>query len=104
MISYYCGDNPAALHDPLKRHFSKEFGEKRFEKYFGLMYSVYSMPNIILPLVGGLLVDAVGYRYMNIVFGVCLLIGQSLFASGVTERYALLSQFMCMLVNSSRPC
>ena len=31
-----------------------------FEYTFDLMYSVYSLPNIVLPLFGGLLVDRVG--------------------------------------------
>jgi MFS family permease len=79
-------DNPAALHDPLKTHFAAEFGEHRFEKYFNLMYTCYSLPNIIIPIFGGTLVDRVGYLTMNLVFCAFLILGQSLFAIGVTNR------------------
>lgn len=55
---------------------------KSFEYYFNMLYSVYSMPNIILPFFGGLLVMYFGIRTMYFVFGVFLMLGQFIFAIG----------------------
>jgi MFS family permease len=60
--NYYCYDNPAALLSMLQSHFSHDGtaeGEQ-FQLYYSMMYSVYSLPNIVLPLIGGVLVDRVG--------------------------------------------
>lgn len=60
--NYYCYDNPAALLSMLQSHFSHNGtpeGEQ-FQLYYEMMYSVYSLPNIVLPLIGGVLVDRVG--------------------------------------------
>ena len=52
--AYYCYDNPAALHDQLRaRLVPRAIPSGAFEYDFNLMYTVYSAPNIILPLVGG---------------------------------------------------
>lgn len=48
-----------------------------------MMYSVYSFPNIILPLIGGYLVDILGFRRCISLFSVLVCIGQALFALGV---------------------
>jgi MFS family permease len=82
MTSYYCLDAPSALHDPLRRHFT-DMSDSTFERYFALMYSVYSLPNIVLPLAGGFLTDRLGYRLMNLIFGAFLILGHSIFALGV---------------------
>ncbi len=47
-----------------------------------MLYSVYSMPNIILPFFGGLFVMYFGIRTMYFVFGVFLMLGQFIFALG----------------------
>ncbi len=86
MTSYYALDNPSALHDALKAHFSKEYSGSEFEKYFSLFYSAYALPNIVLPFFGGYFVDRFGYRWMNMLFGVFLILGHSVFAYGIQER------------------
>lgn len=50
---------------------------------FNLFYSVYSFPNIIIPIFGGYLVDVIGQRIGNILFAVLITIGQGIFAFGV---------------------
>lgn len=40
-----------------------------------LMYSIYSLPNCILPLFGGFFVDKLGIRLGNVVFTGILVIG-----------------------------
>jgi MFS family permease len=57
-----------------------------FEYIFNLMYSVYSLPNIILPLLGGLMIFKYGYRIMFLAFGFSILIGQLIFALGCSTK------------------
>jgi MFS family permease len=85
MGDYYCFDNPGAMHSLLKKRFGNDTGEK-FEYIFNLMYSVYSLPNVILPLIGGLLIFKYGYRLMFLIFGSCVLFGQLIFAVGCTTK------------------
>ena len=48
-----------------------------------MFYSVYSFPNIVLPILGGYLVDMIGVRTGNFFFTLLVLIGQGVFAFGV---------------------
>ena len=50
------------------------------------MYSVYNIPNIILPFIGGIVLTKFGNNIVFIVVGVFLLIGQLLFALGCSVR------------------
>ena len=49
---------------------------------FNLLYSVYSMPNLVIPFFGGMLIDRFGVRYSIVVFLIVLLAGQSIFTAG----------------------
>ena len=51
---------------------------------YNSLYSVYSFPNIILPLVGGLVIDKMGVRVGTFVFTLIMIIGQSIFMLGAT--------------------
>lgn len=73
MGSYYCYDNPAALYKNLQDRF---YFEDKFDYYFDLLYSVYSLPNIVLPMAGGLLVDRLGVNFALNLFACAILIGQ----------------------------
>ena len=55
--SYFCFDNPAPLKHELQ---SPPFNLKQ-SQWSGL-YSIYALPNMIMPLFGGILVDKVGVR------------------------------------------
>ena len=48
---YYSFDNPAALHDQLRDHFS-HLSTREYEYNFNLLYTAYSTPNVILPFLG----------------------------------------------------
>lgn len=56
--------------------YKPKYGENLTSFYFSFMYSFYSIPNIILPLVGGFMSDVfgkskkfiIGYRKMSLVF------------------------------------
>lgn len=73
------------MHNLLKKRFGAN-SKMDFEYIFNLMYSVYSLPNIILPLIGGLLIFKYGYRLMFLAFGFSILIGQLIFAIGCSTQ------------------
>ncbi|DAZ98210.1 TPA: hypothetical protein N0F65_005342 [Lagenidium giganteum] len=89
--NYYCFDNPAALKSQLQQRFNK-YPKDRYEFLFNLLYTLYSIPNILLPFFGGVLVDRFGARVMLFVFSMTILTGQVIFATGCT-----LSSFNLML-------
>jgi len=59
MGSYFCYDNPAPLKSIL---ISKDDGFDFSDFQFNMLYSVYSLPNTVLPLAGGILMDKIGIR------------------------------------------
>ena len=77
------------MHHLLKKRFGKNTTFD-FEYTFNLMYSVYSLPKVILPLLGGVLIFKYGYRIMFLVFGFAILIGQLIFAIGCSTKSVLL--------------
>ncbi|CEG42787.1 major facilitator superfamily [Plasmopara halstedii] len=89
--NYYCFDNPAALKIQLQQHFSY-IHKDRYEFLFNLLYTLYSVPNILLPFFGGVLVDRFGARVMLFAFSTAILAGQFIFATGCS-----LSSFNLML-------
>jgi fucose permease len=52
----FCFDIPSALQTQLMSRFDIN------SFYYNLFYSVYSLPNIVLPICGGLFIDKVGIR------------------------------------------
>jgi len=85
--AYFCLDNPQALQTIIIEH----FGISSFQ--FNLLYSVYGLPNIILPLLGGIIIDRLGVRVGVILFPFILIIGQLVCTFG-----AALNNFNWMLV------
>uniref|UniRef100_A0A7S2S2U8 Lysosomal dipeptide transporter MFSD1 n=2 Tax=Mucochytrium quahogii TaxID=96639 RepID=A0A7S2S2U8_9STRA len=88
--AYYSVDNPAALHDQLKEYFETST-QMDFEIFFNAMYTVYSVPNVVLPFLGGYLIDRYGPARMNTVFCSVLLVGQVITAIGVLVKYEYLA-------------
>lgn len=75
---YYSFDFPSALHGQLYRHFlasNAQMTDKDFEFQFGLAYSVYSLPNTVLPWLGGIAVDKIGNKTVMILAGTLVLLG-----------------------------
>ena len=81
----YCLDIPAALKNQMKLHMM-DTDEKTFEVYFALLYSLYALPNIVLPFVGGYFVDRLGVVKCLFIFNGFVIIGQLVFAFGLTLR------------------
>ena len=70
MGSYFCFDNPA----PLKNMLQKDPYDLS-EAQWSALYSIYSFPNMVLPLFGGIFIDKIGIRIGLILFTVILTLG-----------------------------
>lgn len=81
--NYYCYDIPAALNSQMDDYMGKP---DDFETLFSLLYTVYSVPNVILPFFGGYFVDRLGVRMCLIIFAVCITVGQLVFAIGLSAQ------------------
>lgn len=81
--NYYCYDIPASLNSQMDDYFGKP-GD--FETLFSLLYTVYSVPNIILPFFGGYFVDTLGVRICMLVFACLITAGQVIFALGLSIK------------------
>ena len=57
MGSYFCFDNPAPLKD-----FLEQPPYNLTPTQWSALYSIYSFPNMVLPLFGGIFIDRVGVR------------------------------------------
>lgn len=78
--NYYCFDNPAAL----KSNLDETIGLSESE--YNLLYTVYSIPNIVLPFFGGYLCDMLGAPLAFLLFAVAITAGQCVFAFGVSIK------------------
>ena len=74
--SYWCYDNPATLQNSIMRVF--DIGVARYS----LLYSVYSLPNIIIPFFGGKLIDKWGKGTCLIICLLVVFLGQTLQSFG----------------------
>jgi len=75
--SYFCFDNPGALQSEMRGALNITNAE------FATLYSWYSWPNVILPIVGGFLMDRVlGIRLGTVVCAFIIVIGQGIVAVG----------------------
>ncbi len=81
--NYYCYDIPAALHTQMDEYMGKP---DNFETMFSLLYTVYSIPNVVLPFFGGYFVDKWGVRICLLVFASCITAGQVVFAFGLSIK------------------
>ncbi|ETW06159.1 hypothetical protein, variant [Aphanomyces invadans] len=65
----------------LQQHFHR-IPKSKYELFFNLTYSLYSVPNMVLPLFGGVLIDRVGVQTMTMVVASLVLVGQVIVALG----------------------
>eukprot|EP00753_Platysulcus_tardus_P008382 PLAT15939.1.p1 GENE.PLAT15939.1~~PLAT15939.1.p1 ORF type:complete len:489 (+),score=248.38 PLAT15939.1:562-2028(+) len=95
--SYYSYDNPAATVDLMKQYFNvslntvspteaQKHKQDLFDLNFNLLYSLYSIPNVVLPFFGGYFVDKLGVRMMLIVFTTPVTLGQAVVALGLQMK------------------
>jgi len=83
--SYYCYDNPGVIEKELERDFNITSTQ------WSLLYTVYSLPNMVLPFFGGLMLDKVGMRAGLVLFTAVLTLGQGVFIlGGYTKKFWLM--------------
>lgn len=80
---YYSLDIPAALHQQLKDYMPQSTD---FETKFNLLFSVYSLPNVVLPFLGGRFVDRLGASWCIMIFTLFCFLGQFTFALGIYHK------------------
>jgi hypothetical protein len=69
----FCYDNPQALQDK----FQDQDGDFKLSGFdYNLLNGVYSFPNIVLPLCGGIISDKLGGRLGVLIFAFLLILGQ----------------------------
>jgi MFS family permease len=81
--NYYIYDSISPLADVLKEQLG--FSDTNI----GLLNAIYSIPNIIMVLIGGMIIDRIGTRRATLIFAVLCLIGAGItVASGTLEVMA----------------
>ncbi|KND02095.1 uncharacterized protein SPPG_02595 [Spizellomyces punctatus DAOM BR117] len=83
--NYYAYDIPASLSTAFAQHFS--FTPSQHQYNLNLFYSLYSLPNTVLPFWGGYLVDVYGTAKMVWWLGILVCLGQALVALGVQVKW-----------------
>lgn len=95
---YYCFDNPAAIQSQLQEQLSISVTQ------YASLYSVYSLPNLFLPVLGGILVDKLGLRIGSLLFMTFTALGQLIFALGgyhLSYKTMIIGRFIYGVGNES---
>ncbi|KAF9956976.1 hypothetical protein BGZ72_002299 [Mortierella alpina] len=82
--NYFAYDNPAALNTQLQKYLDMPYND--YQYLLSTLYSVYSLPNTVLPFFFGSLVDRFGPQTVLLGLSSCVCIGQTIFALGVQSR------------------
>ena len=80
---YFILDMPGLTKNEFLEVFNKDNSVQTSEYYFSLLYSVYNLPNMILPLIGGLMADNFGSRILTIIFTLTITFSAILFYIGI---------------------
>lgn len=73
----FCYDTPAMIHDRLRTYSGLD--KEEFPWFFNALYSAYSFPNLIVPLIGGWMMDKV-----SVPAAITLLSGMSFLGQFIT--------------------
>lgn len=85
--NYYAFDNPSALNSQLHPWLTgPEDRPEAFQYRLNLLYSIYSIPNVVLPLLVGQWMDRLGNQFFLLLLSLLSCLGQALFAYGVQQR------------------
>jgi len=82
--NYYAFDNPAALNKPLQDYMLQT--DDQYAYFLNLLYTSYSIPNVILPWIGGYAADRFGLRKMLLFLSVIVVLGQAVVCLGLEHR------------------
>ncbi|KNE67836.1 hypothetical protein AMAG_12554 [Allomyces macrogynus ATCC 38327] len=93
---WFAYDQVAALNIPLETYLHLTTPAE-YQYLIGSFYIVYSLPNIILPFVGGVLIDKYGPRTIAVLFSLLVVAGQLIFVTGLVDRtpgWAIFGRFV----------
>ncbi|KAF9144049.1 hypothetical protein BGX30_014033, partial [Mortierella sp. GBA39] len=82
--NYFAFDNPAALNKPLQEYM--RMTDDQFAYFLNLLYTTYSIPNVILPWLGGYAADRFGHNNLLIVLSIFVVLGQLVVCLGLERR------------------
>ncbi|KAI8608055.1 major facilitator superfamily domain-containing protein [Chytriomyces sp. MP71] len=82
--NYYNADMPAALGTTLQSWLG--LSDDQFQWQLNALYLSTSLPNLIFPVLSGILIDRFGCGRVLLTFSGILLLGQTLFALGLAQR------------------
>ncbi|GJJ68892.1 hypothetical protein EMPS_01238 [Entomortierella parvispora] len=82
--NYYAFDNPAALNKPLQDYMLQT--DDQYAYFLNLLYTSYSIPNVILPWIGGYAADRLGLQKMLLFLSVIVVLGQAVVCIGLERR------------------
>ena len=77
---------------PLADSIIREFGISRAQ--YGLLYSYYSVPNFLIVLIGGILVDKIGVRRAGLLFASLCVVGITLTAAALSFKLMLAGRLL----------
>ena len=77
---YYCYDIPGTLNTQIMKDYDVDQPTEM------LLYSVYNIPNFVMPLFGGLILDKIGIRIGMLIFIFVLVAGQAIFTFGAYQN------------------
>ncbi|KAG0371816.1 hypothetical protein BGX24_001123, partial [Mortierella sp. AD032] len=82
--NYYAFDNPAALNQPLQEYM--QMSDDTYAYFLNILYTSYSLPNIVLPWLGGYASDVFGHRRLLISLSATVAFGHFVVCLGVERR------------------
>lgn len=85
---YYAYNSVVPLADSIIR----EFGISRAQ--YGLLYSYYSVPNFLIVLIGGILVDKIGVRRAGLLFASLCVVGITMTAAALSFKLMLAGRLL----------
>lgn len=85
MGNYYAFDNIAALNRPLQAYL--QLSDIQYDYVLNLLYTVYSIPNVILPWIGGYAINKFGNRRLIIALSVLVAFGHLVVCLGLEKKH-----------------
>lgn len=70
----------------IQDNYKEETKEKLDEFTFNLLYALYAFPNVVIPLLGGILIDRIGARIVLIIAASFCVLGQMIFGVGGNDN------------------
>ncbi|KAF9348538.1 hypothetical protein BGX26_013052 [Mortierella sp. AD094] len=82
--NYYAFDNPAALNQPLQEYM--QMSDETYAYFLNILYTSYSLPNIVLPWLGGFAADKFGHRNLLLFLSAMVAFGHLVVCLGIERR------------------